>query len=192
MPSRYTDEFRIKVVKQIPEKIYYLVILTLISVLFYGCESESVINKEPGSHDSRSFAKAEHGQDTYTELQHQYDEMESVAYLEKYIENVINEGSDVLGLPAGSMAAGYSDPSDAPKIAAYVVSIAGKSPSSPEYIQDGGLYYAGNCSGCHGSDGKGMGGAYPDLTLPLLDGLQLKKRVLKRRIEAISLKTRKD
>ena len=86
------------------------------------------------------------------------------------------------GLPAGSMAAGFSDPSDAQKIAAYVVSIAGKSPVNPEYIQEGSLYYAGNCSGCHGSDGKGMGGAYPDLTLPMLEGIKLKKSALQRQI----------
>jgi len=118
-------------------------------------------------------------------LQRQYEQMESVAFSERYIATVINEGSDVLNLPAGNMAAGYADPSDASKIAAYLITLSGRTPTHPEYVQEGNLYYAGNCSGCHGTDGKGHGGKYPDLTLRMMKGVQLKKAALKRRIEAL-------
>lgn len=130
-------------------------------------------------------AFSEEKTDELSVLQRQYEQMESVAFSERYIATVINEGSDVLNLPAGNMAAGYADPSDASKIAAYLITLSGRTPTHPEYVQEGNLYYAGNCSGCHGTDGKGHGGKYPDLTLRMMKGVQLKKAALKRRIEAL-------
>lgn len=123
------------------------------------------------------------GKDDASALQRQDDQMDGVTYSEHYIETVINEGSDVLNLSVGNMAAGYTDPSDASKIAAYVMTLSGREPGHPEYVREGSLYYAGNCSGCHGTDGKGDGGKYPDLTLRILKGVQLKKDVLRRRID---------
>ncbi|WP_345984808.1 c-type cytochrome [Sulfurimonas sp. HSL-1656] len=173
-------------------KIHYPVYFALVTILLHGCESNPVMDKEPCDSNSHTLAKEDSRGETYIAMQREYNEINSTAYLERYVVDVINQGSDVLGLPAGSMAAGFSDPSDAQIIAAYVVSIAGKSPVNPEYIQEGSLYYAGNCSGCHGSDGKGMGGAYPDLTLPMLEGIKLKKSALQRQIDAIGEKRAAD
>lgn len=118
-------------------------------------------------------------------LRKQYDEIGSVACCERYIEKVINEGSNVLNLPAGSMAPDYADPTDAPKIAAYIITLSDRIPTHPEYIQEGNLYYNGNCSGCHGNDGKGLDGAYPDITSTLFAGMALKKEALKYKIDAL-------
>ena len=35
-----------------------------------------------------------------------------------------------------------------------------------------------NCGGCHGNDGKGLGGAFPDLTLKRYVGLEKRKAFL--------------
>ena len=83
------------------------------------------------------------------------------------------------------MAAGYATPEDAEKIAAYVVTLSGKTPTHPEYVKEGNLYFNGNCGVCHGNDGKGLNGAYPDLTLPMLKGAKIRKETVKRKIEAL-------
>jgi len=101
----------------------------------------------------------------------------SVVCCELYVETVINEGSSILHLPAGSMDEGYATPEDAKIIAAYVMTLSGREPTHPEYIQEGNLYYNGNCGGCHGDDGKGLNGAYPNLTLQELKGVKIHKKM---------------
>ena len=103
-------------------------------------------------------------------------DIRSVAYLERYIERVINDGSaQGLGYKYGDMPAGMADAEAAPKIAAYVVSLAGLKPSHPEWVKEGRLFYISNCGGCHGEEGKGVHGTFPDLTrVPLLG---IKKRI---------------
>ncbi len=98
------------------------------------------------------------------------ERLRSIAYLERYIEEVINKGSSQnLGFAYGDMPAGMADAEAAPKIAAYVVSLAGLEPSHPEWVKEGRLFYISNCGGCHGEDGKGVHGTFPDLTrVPLL------------------------
>ena len=107
--------------------------------------------------------------------------LRSVAYLERYIEEVINKGSSQnLGFAYGDMPAGMADAKAAPKIAAYVVSLAGLKPSHPEWVKEGRLFYISNCGGCHGEDGRGIHGTFPDLTrVPMLG--------IKKRIEAALL-----
>ncbi len=109
----------------------------------------------------------------------------SPACCEAYIEQVVNNGSDVLHLPSGPMAGGFASPEDAQKIAAYVVTLAGKPSPHPQWVQEGSLLYAGNCAGCHGGDAKGQGGAFPDLTLPELRGMALRRRAMQRRLETL-------
>ena len=119
------------------------------------------------------------------ELQRQYREAGTPKCCQRYIEKVINEGSDVLNLPAGVMDAGYADKDDAKKIAAYTVTLAGKKSLYPEYLQEGNMLYNGNCGGCHGDDGKGLNGAYPDLTLPLLKGAKIQKENVAKKIREL-------
>ncbi len=171
-------------------RLYPLLLISLL-LLFSACEKKRVpvtascldIHKSRSDDHSHTAQKKE-----LTSLQHQYDECGTVKCCELYIENVIAEGSAVLGLPAGVMDGGYATPKDAKKIAAYVMTLSGKSPSHPNYVEDGNLYYNGNCGGCHGDDGKGLGGTYPDLTLPLLKGAGLLKGKIAKDITSLKAK----
>ncbi len=108
--------------------------------------------------------------------------LKSTRYLEKYIENVIKKGSaQKLGFAYGDMQGGFADSAAAPKIAAYVVSLAGRKPTHPEWIKEGGTFYVSNCGGCHGEDGKGINGTFPDLTRDPLLGIE---RRIERELEA--------
>ena len=109
----------------------------------------------------------------------------SPACCEKYIIDVIDNGSDVLGFPSSPMDPGFAAKEDAPAIAAYAVTLSGKKSPHPEQVETGSLLFAGNCAGCHGSDGKGNHGAFPDLTLPELKGMTLKKRQLAARVREL-------
>ncbi|WP_457599467.1 c-type cytochrome [Hydrogenimonas sp.] len=103
--------------------------------------------------------------------------LRSVTFTEKYVENVINRGSaQRLGFAYGDMQAGFADEAAAPKIAAYVVSLSGRTPTHPEWIAQGRTFYVSNCGGCHGEDGKGIHGTFPDLTRDPLLGIERRIR----------------
>jgi len=73
-----------------------------------------------------------------------------------HIEYVIKHGSKGLGYPGGEMPAGLvKDEATIKKIASYV---------AKGLKGDGKDEYVANCAGCHGEDGKGMFGTFPDLT----------------------------
>ncbi len=109
----------------------------------------------------------------------------SPACCETYITEVINKGSDVLQYPSSPMDPGFAAEEDAPAIAAFTVTLSGKKSPHPERVQTGSLLFAGNCAGCHGSDGKGNRGAFPDLTLPELKGMTLRKRKMAERVREL-------
>jgi cytochrome c553 len=89
----------------------------------------------------------------------------------RYILHVINKGSDRLGFPGGVMEGGYVAPEDAPKVACYVMELGGH--TCPQSVpKDAAMFYTSVCGGCHGNDGKGLHGAYPDLTRPRLLGIE--------------------
>jgi mono/diheme cytochrome c family protein len=89
----------------------------------------------------------------------------------RYILHVINHGSNRLGFPGGVMEGGYVSEEDAPKIACYVTEMGGHSCPRP-VPKDAAMFYTSVCGGCHGNDGKGLHGAYPDLTRPRLLGIE--------------------
>ena len=69
--------------------------------------------------------------------------------------DVIKNGSKGLGYPLGEMPAGLLSGDEAKKVAEYVANgMKGEQPA--EFA---------TCTGCHGADGKGMGGMAPDLTI---------------------------
>lgn len=87
---------------------------------------------------------------------------------EEGIYDVILKGSKGLGYPGGEMpnAEGLGvDNNTARAIAAYVASeiSAIKSTKYPDLVQAGREAYS-SCAACHGDDGKGMDGAFPNLT----------------------------
>ncbi len=107
-------------------------------------------------------------------------QLKSVPYLEHYIEEVIIHGSkQKLGFKYGDMPEKMADPALSPKIAAYVVTLSGKKPTHPEWVREGRLYYTSNCGGCHGEDGKGVHGTFPDLTRDPLLGIEKHLRKVK-------------
>ena len=105
------------------------------------------------------------------------EEIRSVPYLEEYIVGVINRGSQQnLGFKYGDMPEKMADEKAAPKIAAYVVTLAGLRPTHPEWVKEGHTFYVSNCGGCHGEDGKGVHGTFPDLTRHPLLGIERRIR----------------
>lgn len=157
-------------------------------LLFGGCnekQSRHECETEPGSEEVFDVQQAK---SQLAELRRQHSEAGTSKCCQRYIEKVINEGSNVLGLPAGPMDAGYASKNDAAKIAAYVVTLSGKKSLYPEYIQEGNMLYNGNCAGCHGNDGKGVGRSHPDLTLPLLKGAQIQKESVAKQIRELEEK----
>ncbi|MBN2897118.1 MAG: hypothetical protein JXK05_14640 [Campylobacterales bacterium] len=158
-------------------------LLPLVLLLLLGCSER----QEPPKTATCNTPKAP--LEDRAALQARLDSIGSVACCERYIQKVIREGSDVLKLPAGPMAAGYADAASAEKIAAYVITLSGRSPSHPEYVREGNLYYDGNCGGCHGDDGKGLGGAYPDVTLRLFEGMKKEAAALRTQLESHSKAT---
>jgi len=105
------------------------------------------------------------------------DTLRSIAYLERYVIDVIDHGSaQGLGFAYGDMPAHMADEKAAPKIAAYVVTLSGRQPTHPEWVKEGSLLYSSNCGGCHGDDGRGVHGTFPDLTRRPLLGIERRIR----------------
>ncbi len=87
-----------------------------------------------------------------------------------YIVNVINNGSNHLGFQKEGMEGGYIPKDTAKSVACYVYELSGRK-CSKAYSKVSSLYFSSNCAGCHGNDGKGVNGKFPDLTKKRLLGL---------------------
>ena len=95
----------------------------------------------------------------------------SIENTTNYIEYVINHGSSWLHYKGGVMEGGYISAKDAHMVACYVVHLSGRE-CKEGYPKEAQMYFSSVCAGCHGNDGKGLGGNYPDLTKKELDGLK--------------------
>lgn len=84
---------------------------------------------------------------------------------EEGIVNTVVNGAKGLNYPMGEMPAGLVDAETAKAVAAYVMAEISekKSTKNPELVETGKAMFA-TCAGCHGEDGKGMGGMAPDLS----------------------------
>jgi len=91
----------------------------------------------------------------------------------EYIVNVINSGSSNLKVSKEPMEGGYIPKDKAKDVACYVYELSGKK-CSTSYSKDAALYFSSSCAGCHGNDGKGIHGAYPNLTKSPLLGITAK------------------
>jgi len=116
-------------------------------------------------------------------LEAEYAVIDTVPYLEAYIERVIMVGSSDLGFKSGQMQGGFADEDTAKKIAHYVVELSGKECTDHQMAKKAQMYYTSNCGGCHGDDGKGQNGAFPNLTRSTLLGIEKRKEFLKSEIE---------
>jgi len=102
------------------------------------------------------------------------------AYVKAYVIHVINNGSKTLHFKKNEvMEGGFISKEDAPKVACYVLSLSGKACTVP-YPKEAVMYYTSVCGGCHGNDGKGLNGSYPDLTRKKLLGIEKREAYLKR------------
>jgi hypothetical protein len=110
--------------------------------------------------------------------------MGSTSYKKAYIIDVIDHGSDSLGFRGGVMEGGFATHEDAEKIACYVLSLSGQR-CEHTYPKDAAMFYTSICGGCHGDDGRGLGGNYPNLTRKKLLGLERREESLRVRIKKL-------
>jgi len=151
-------------------------------VIIYG-----LYNAKSSKTQASDAGKKESSYETHTTMHkssHFKDELsriETAKYAKRYIISVINHGSYDLGFPGGVMEGGYASREDAPKIACYVLGLSGKKCVDP-YPADAAMFFTSICGGCHGNDGKGLGGNYPDLTRKKLLGIEHREAFLKEKI----------
>ncbi len=169
-------------------KIFTVKLIFLLGILiigFSGCEQKEQTTSEVNCAPDLKVATEKSSKEELAELKRQLGHAGTVQCCEEYIVRVILEGSDILKMPAGRMAEGYAQKGDAEKIAAYVITLSGRKPTHPEYLAEGNLYFDGNCAGCHGTDGKGLGGSHPDLTLNPFKGAVLRKKALLKKVQEL-------
>jgi cytochrome c553 len=155
-------------------------ILPFISALFFLSCSQSVEKKAELKETPKKVEMP-----SLQKLEEEYAAIDTIPYLEAYIERIIMVGSSGLGFASGEMQGGFAEVSDAEKIAHYVVTLSGKDCSDHEMAKKAQMYYTSNCGGCHGDDGKGQNGTFPDLTKSTLQGIEKRKEYLKYEIEKL-------
>ena len=134
-------------------------------------------NKDNSTHKQNSPTvqqKLQTSKDITKELEY----IQSNQHLKEYIIDVIVNGSRQFDFKGGYMEAGFASKEDAPKIACYVMSLSGKKCQS-DNTKDAAMFYSSICAGCHGMDGKGINGTYPDLTRARLLGIIKEEEKLK-------------
>ena len=143
----------------------YLLIFTLF--LFYGCEKNEEIKTIEPLH-VKPKTEVLHVDDIKAEL----NRLDTTSYLEEYIIKIINEGSNQdLGFPTKTMDAGIAHEMDAQNIARYIITLREEKSSNDDCAKKAEIFYTSNCGGCHGNDGKGLNGTFPDLTLENMLGI---------------------
>lgn len=142
-------------------------------IVFLGCEKEQTKTIESLHVEPKQ--KALHVEDIEAEL----DKIDTVLYIEKYIEKIINEGSNQnLGFPTKTMDPGMAHAMDAKNIARYIMILRGEKSSDDNCAKKAEIFYTSNCGGCHGNDAKGLNGTFPDLTLKPMLGIMKKQESL--------------
>ncbi len=111
-------------------------------------------------------------------LKEELKKLQTNQYTKEYVISVINHGSSQFDFSGGEMEGGFASPEDAPKIACYVLELSGKR-CEQKYEKDAAMFFSSNCAGCHGDDGKGLNGTYPDLTRKKLLGIEKREEFLK-------------
>jgi cytochrome c553 len=96
----------------------------------------------------------------------------------EYIVSVINHGSNQFNFPGGTMEGGFALSSDAEDIACFVLEFSNKK-CKKAYNKNASLLYTSNCAGCHGQNGKGINGTYPNLRKEKLLGIEKREEFLK-------------
>jgi cytochrome c553 len=159
-------------------------------MLFYGCENKEEIKTIEPLHVE---PKTKPLDVKIKEIEDELSKIDSLEYLENYIIDIINNGSNSnLGFSSKSMEGGYAYTTDAPNIARYVVTLSGKKSSDDTQGKKTAIFYSSNCGGCHGDDGKGLNGTFPDLTRPMLQGILKKKEFLQSKLATMKKELNKE
>ena len=154
--------------------------LVIISVLFYALYLSNQPKKTKSPMEKTTNTKYTEHIEAHKE--HHWEEelkrLKTNEYTKEYVISVINHGSRQFDFRGGEMEGGFASPADASKIACYVLELSGKK-CKQAYEKDAPMFYSSNCAGCHGEDGKGLDGTYPDLTREKLLGVEKKEAFLK-------------
>ncbi|RRS32642.1 MAG: hypothetical protein P794_00860 [Epsilonproteobacteria bacterium (ex Lamellibrachia satsuma)] len=153
----------------------YLAILIVLIYAIYNAKFRHVKKIETKTVSNYTKHIKEHTTSHYEE---ELLKLQTTQYARQYIINVINHGSKQFDFKGGEMEGGFASKKDAPKIACYVLELSGKQCKEP-YPKDAAMFYSSICAGCHGDDGKGLGGTYPDLTKSKLLGIEKREMFLK-------------
>ena len=125
------------------------------------------------------FPKTAFEKQNFEKLKEELKKIDSQEYFREYVLNVIQNGSDKLNFPSGKMDGGFVNKSDAKRIVAYMEKLQGyKTAGKEKEIKEGAALFYGNCTGCHGIDGKGHKGHFPNINRKPLLGIELRKREL--------------
>ncbi len=156
--------------------IPYLVILIVIAYAVYNAKfrNPKKVNVHRHTKNYEEHIKTHKTTHYEDELTH----INTNEYTKAYIIRVINHGSNILDFKGGEMEGGFAAHDDAEKIACYVMELSGKKCATP-YPKNATMFYTGICGGCHGDDGKGLGGTYPDLTIDKMLGIKKREAFLK-------------
>ena len=160
-----------------------------LGLLCLGCSDTTQKSPKQSSKTAQKTVATITKESLHVELQSKQKELLSVhslAYLETYIQEVITHGSSGLGYPGGAMDAGFASQQDSQDIARYVVMLTGQKSSDDTKGAKAAIFYTSNCGGCHGHDGKGLNGSFPNLTVLPYKGILRKEESLKRRIKELN------
>jgi len=158
-------------------------LFAIIIVLLYALYHANVHKKNSDILMNKNYKRhiAAHPALYYKE---ELEKLYTVSYIRQYIMDVINHGSDTLHFNAKEvMEGGFAQKEDAGKIACYVLAFSGKR-CKEAYGNDAAMFYSSICAGCHGENGKGLHGTYPDLTKEKLLGIQKREDFLKKMIKS--------
>jgi hypothetical protein len=153
--------------------------LAILVVLLYGIYNAMFRHPQAEKKPSSRTYLEHTRKHNRSHIEEELARIDTPAYTKQYIIDVINHGSSQLHFkPQEVMEEGFASREDAPKIACYVLSLAGEKCDTP-YPKDAAMFYSSNCAGCHGEDGKGIHGTYPDLTRRPLLGVEKRKAFLR-------------
>ncbi len=160
-------------------RIPYLAVAIIVCYAFYNASVQQHTDKKNHNKKVTSAYRKHTKEHKVSHMQEELERLHTDAYTKRYIIDVINHGSSQLKFKKNEiMEAGFLTKEDAPKVACYVLSLAGKECKEP-YPKDAAMFYTSSCGGCHGDDGKGLGGTYPDLTRKTLLGIEKREEFLK-------------
>ena len=162
------------------------VVFVILFVILYGMGSHYFRTKSPKETVKTATIYQEHLQrHSPSRWREELARSETPEYLYDYILHVIEHGSNQFHFPGGMMEGGYVPEDVAPIVACYVMQLGGHRCPRPA-SKNAAMYFSSSCAGCHGNDGKGLHGTYPDLTRPVLLGIAKRREFLQEKLQTLS------